>query len=172
MTEKITDVAGQHSARGCRCDRCAKRRAAKRDAAARYRARNPEKVRERARRESLRRYHDLSDGERTVMKQKFKEWHLRRKYGLSIAQLEAMIADQGGRCAICRSSFSARRWGGGRDAAHVDHCHETGRVRGIICAVCNRGLGLLGDTEQSLQQALGYLRGPSTADGLSAGLLF
>ena len=41
----------------------------------------------------------------------------------------------------------------------VDHCHETGRVRGFICTPCNTGLGKLGDNIEGLERALGYLRG-------------
>jgi hypothetical protein len=39
----------------------------------------------------------------------------------------------------------------------VDHCHETGAMRGFLCAPCNRGIGSLGDTRETLQRALGYL---------------
>lgn len=66
---------------------------------------------------------------------KSQELHFRRTFGLSIEQRDGMIAAQEGKCAICRNPFKDSR------GAHVDHCHETGRVRGLLCQPCNTRLG-------------------------------
>ncbi|MCC9708657.1 endonuclease VII domain-containing protein [Streptomyces sp. MNU76] len=75
--------------------------------------------------------------------------HLRRKYGLTEADRDELIASQGGVCCICLSA----------PAAHVDHCHKTGRVRGVLCFNCNAGLGLLRDDPDALNRAADYLEG-------------
>lgn len=62
-----------------------------------------------------------------------------------------MIASQYGLCAIC---LAAR-------PAHVDHCHNTGRVRGVLCFNCNSGLGLLRDDPAAVRRAAAYLEGNS-----------
>lgn len=71
-------------------------------------------------------------------------------YGLTVTAFDAMVATQGGRCAICRRVPDER--------LHIDHDHETGAIRGLLCASCNRGLGLLGDDEARLEAALAYMR--------------
>lgn len=80
-----------------------------------------------------------------------------RPFGISPEEYDRLSADQGGVCAICGKQ---ERWRTGRGkTAHlaVDHCHATGRVRGLLCRQCNRGLGLLGDTADSIRRALRYL---------------
>ncbi|MDX2932145.1 endonuclease domain-containing protein [Streptomyces ipomoeae] len=75
--------------------------------------------------------------------------HLRRKYGLTEAGRDELIAFQGGVCCICLSA----------PATHVDHCHNTGRVRGVLCFNCNSGLGLLRDDPAAMNRAADYLEG-------------
>jgi len=74
--------------------------------------------------------------------------YYRSTYGISLDDVESMKADQGGACAICRKA--PRRW-------VVDHCHETGKVRGLLCDTCNRTLGLLDDNHETLIAAAMYL---------------
>jgi hypothetical protein len=65
-----------------------------------------------------------------------------------------MFDAQHGLCAICRKPPK----GGSRTRVlHVDHCHETNTVRGLLCTTCNSGLGALGDNEAGLLRALHYL---------------
>lgn len=64
-----------------------------------------------------------------------------------------MVADQKGRCWICKLEFGL---GGYRPC--VDHCHATGAVRGILCDHCNRGLGSFHDRQSSLRRAILYLK--------------
>ena len=75
------------------------------------------------------------------------ELERRRKYGITQAEVDALIAAQGGRCAICRV----------RDASSVDHCHATSRVRAMLCRSCNAGLGLFGDDPKLMRAAAAYL---------------
>lgn len=73
---------------------------------------------------------------------------LRQLYGLSRAEFEELVAAQEGRCAICH-----------REALLVvDHDHDTGAIRALLCNSCNRALGLFGDDEDRLADAIVYLR--------------
>ena len=124
-------------------------------AAARYRA-NPQPMKERARRwqaanpervaENLRRYQE--SGRKAASDRRS---YLKRKYDLTVEQYEAMLAAQGGGCAICGRPP--------RDdiALHVDHDHATGQVRGLTCFRCNNALGDFNDDPQLLEAASAYL---------------
>jgi len=83
---------------------------------------------------------------------------IRRKYGMTQADLDALLAKQGGCCAICRNAL--KREGRG---INVDHDHVTGAVRGLLCPACNKGLGLFRDSIESLSNAQAYLRAASDA---------
>lgn len=80
--------------------------------------------------------------------------YFKRKYGITPEQRDEMIAAQAGKCAICCSLFRPKKY----NDTHLDHCHETGLVRGVLCAKCNRGMGMLGDNPTILQAAIDYLR--------------
>lgn len=73
------------------------------------------------------------------------------------AQLDALIAAQGGACAICREPLAPYFGKGTR--THVDHNHATGAVRGVLCHLCNQGLGKFRDDPARLERAAVYLRG-------------
>jgi hypothetical protein len=94
---------------------------------------------------------------------KRRDAYLRKKFGIGLADYERIHKAQGGRCAICRQEPSPVAPGGSRRFTHgelvVDHCHETGRVRGLLCDLCNKGLGQFGDSAERLRAALGYLTG-------------
>jgi hypothetical protein len=62
---------------------------------------------------------------------------LRRNFGLTPGDVDRMLADQGGVCAICSGGFDGHRW----KQPCVDHCHATGKVRALLCFRCNSGLG-------------------------------
>lgn len=70
------------------------------------------------------------------------------KYGLREVDVVALLAAQGGGCAIC----------GGNHLLGVDHDHVTGNVRGVLCRRCNSGIGQLGDDPARVERALIYLR--------------
>ena len=69
------------------------------------------------------------------------------KYGLSPKEYYALVARQGGACAICRKI----------KPLCVDHCHLTGKVRGLLCRTCNSALGFWGDSPAVVRRALKYL---------------
>lgn len=78
---------------------------------------------------------------------------LEKLYGITLAQYEALEVYQGGCCAICLRPR-------GRTRLHVDHCHETGRVRGLLCSNCNNGIGRFLHKDSSLSRAIDYLSDP------------
>ena len=79
--------------------------------------------------------------------------HLMRKYGITEQDFQVLLAAQGGLCAIC----GVNEPGGQYNTWHVDHCHESGNVRGLLCNNCNLGLGYFKDNLEALQRALKYL---------------
>jgi hypothetical protein len=76
-----------------------------------------------------------------------RDYHLRRRYGIDSADFDRMMAAQGGVCGGC----------GRVPPAHVDHDHETGRVRGLLCFNCNQALGNVRDDVEVLQALIRYL---------------
>lgn len=80
--------------------------------------------------------------------------HLRRRYKTTPEWYDAKLSEQGGRCAICGAPTT-------RSTTHkrfaIDHCHRTGKLRGLLCCPCNSGIGQLGDSIDRLQQAIRYL---------------
>jgi hypothetical protein len=81
------------------------------------------------------------------------EQRLQDRYGIGFEGLSALYAAQNGRCAICATEAPMR----GRGCFHVDHCHESGRVRGLLCGSCNKALGLFKDNTLRLSSAIAYL---------------
>lgn len=77
--------------------------------------------------------------------------HLRR-YGLTVEGYTRLLCEQDGRCALCLAPTPED------GDLVVDHCHDSGRVRGLLCGACNRALGAIGDTETALLRALAYVR--------------
>ncbi len=80
-----------------------------------------------------------------------REYALRTKYGLSSADYSAMVAAQGGHCACCGGDPTMR-------GLVVDHDHETGAVRALLCEPCNQGLGCFRDNPEVLCLAVSYLK--------------
>jgi len=78
---------------------------------------------------------------------------LMRKYGITEQEYLGMLERQGGVCAICKNGQSC----GDRQNLYVDHCHQTNRVRGLLCMKCNTVLGMLGDDTSVLVKAVRYL---------------
>ncbi len=74
------------------------------------------------------------------------------KYGLTPEQYAALFEAQGCCCSICKSDKP-----GSKSGWHVDHCHSSGKVRGILCARCNIMLGNAKDSEAILTSAIAYL---------------
>ena len=85
-----------------------------------------------------------------------KEYNIQRSYGITMEDYNRMLEEQGGRCAIChgddpKSPARVNHW-------YVDHCHTTGKVRGLLCNACNRALGNFGDSIENLERAILYLK--------------
>ena len=76
-----------------------------------------------------------------------RHYHLKGRYGVGAPEVDLMIASQDGLCVLCRI----------RPAKQVDHDHETGAVRGILCLLCNAGLGAFGDDPKVIASAIEYL---------------
>jgi hypothetical protein len=73
-------------------------------------------------------------------------------YGISVQTYEEMLCDQDACCSICAVAFEQTG-----KKPNVDHCHETGNVRGLLCGPCNKMLGMARDTPSILQRAIKYL---------------
>jgi hypothetical protein len=79
------------------------------------------------------------------------DYFLVRNYGLAPGQYDAMRSAQEDRCAICRTPDpGVKRW-------HVDHDHLSGKVRGLLCAACNLGIGKMQDDPVRLRAAAAYI---------------
>lgn len=77
-----------------------------------------------------------------------------RPYGMTIADYEQMLAEQNGRCVICGTVDP----GHGHTAFVVDHCHDSGQVRGLLCRNCNSAIGLLQDSPHVIRAAAKYVQ--------------
>jgi len=130
-----------------------------------YREANAEKVRAKDReRGRIRR----ADTEQVlVQRQRAKDWYYRNRsyalektraarlmkdYGMTLEQYDSRCAAQGNRCAICRRHSDTLP-----SRLVIDHCHDTGIVRGLLCDDCNMAIGRLGDTAANLAAAYSYL---------------
>ena len=80
-----------------------------------------------------------------------KAYYLDRFYSLSLEDWNRLFQEQEGTCAICNEEFT--------DKICVDHDHETGKVRGLLCDKCNRGIGQFNDSTEKLYNAIKYLAG-------------
>lgn len=100
--------------------------------------------------------------QRPEIKEKMREGISRRRTGIDRATAEKLIALQDGKCPICRRPLAAL-------VAHRDHCHDTGRPRGILCGSCNRAEGIIRSLgispEEFCENLTQYLESP-TADKL------
>ncbi len=80
-----------------------------------------------------------------------------REFGLPKGQYAAMLAAQGGACALCGERASGTAKSGKPIALHVDHDHATGRIRGLLCGKCNRAIGYLRDDPALIRKAALYV---------------
>lgn len=87
-----------------------------------------------------------------VQRRAYKKWRLETRYGLTVEKFFKILKKQKQRCAMCQEKFLCSKH------THVDHDHKTGKVRGLLCAACNRGLGFLRDSITIFQQGIRYLK--------------
>jgi hypothetical protein len=121
---------------------------------ARWRATHPERVKE------LRRKYYAAEREKARARNAAHPEEAKAKhrkdwlatYGLTVAQYDAMLAEQGGVCAVCGNATKGR--------LHVDHVHGSAPtlVRGLLCRQCNTAIGFLEDSEERLARAIEYLK--------------
>lgn len=82
------------------------------------------------------------------------ELHMMRSYGINFKEYEEMLLAQDGKCAICKAEPPKNQH---KTRLNIDHNHETGKVRGLLCDCCNRALGLMRDNTDLLSKAIDYL---------------
>jgi len=103
---------------------------------------NPERVNENQRRNRA----------RPERKRALRDQYYRRTFGVSADEFDALLEAQGGGCAICGTRPERAA------SLHLDHCHETGAIRGILCLSCNQALGKFREDPALLEKAARYLR--------------
>ncbi len=131
-------------ARGCRCDPC---REAKRE----Y-----DRIRSKQGLESDDPRHGTRGGYSQgcrcdPCKKAVRKYRREQRYGLTDWDVDLRLVYQDGRCAICQNKIT-------KGNLNVDHCHDTGRIRGLLCRACNMSLGGLGDDAVGIRRAYEYLR--------------
>lgn len=82
-------------------------------------------------------------------KKKIRAYKWKLRYGLTHDEVYTLYATQNGSCAICKKSLN--------DVFVVDHCHSTGKVRGLLCNQCNQAIGLLNENISSFRNAIDYI---------------
>lgn len=88
---------------------------------------------------------------KNVSKEKIREYSI-KQYGITVEQYNQMFVDQNGLCKICKNPK-----GSNEKNLSIDHCHTTGKVRGLLCNKCNAGLGFFKDDISILTEAIKYL---------------
>jgi hypothetical protein len=139
-----------------------------------WKAAHPDKVRESsrkwyetkgreyraARREGIRAYQRAWDvAHPGAVSEANRVQRLRHKYGLTVAEYEAMLARQQGVCACCQKSETHRARNGEVSRLAVDHDHVTGSIRALLCHSCNTGIGSFYDDPTLLRAAAEYIEG-------------
>ena len=114
------------------------------------------------------------NSKKDIIKEKRKEYYKNKKhlwknnsyikkYGISLEEYEKLLKEQNNSCKICQVSVEGlqnKRY----KCLVVDHCHATGKIRGLLCNTCNRGIGLLKENVEILQNAIMYLEQKKAVD--------
>lgn len=88
------------------------------------------------------------------------ELHMKKNYGINFKQYEEMLFSQNNQCAICKAEPPKNQH---KTRLNIDHCHTTGKIRGLLCDCCNRALGLMRDNTELLEKAIQYLNNNALA---------
>ena len=80
-----------------------------------------------------------------------------KKYGLTLDEYSQMLEEQNHVCAVCKQPETSKNQFGTVSLA-VDHCHETGLNRGLLCMACNRSIGMLGEDVKRIESVIEYLK--------------
>jgi len=141
------------------------RRRRNREKSAKYRRENPEKWKEIDRRAKLKlRQNPEKNLQKLTYQQQYREENRKalsdkerqRRFGITPEGYSDLFKSQNGTCAICKQPETATRLGKVKALA-VDHCHQSGAVRGLLCADCNMGIGKLKEDKNILLSAIQYL---------------
>lgn len=81
-----------------------------------------------------------------------KNWHLKKRYNITLEEWSQILQKQNNKCMICKDPLTFK-------LIPVDHSHTSGKIRGILCNFCNRGLGWFKDSPDVLRRAANYLEG-------------
>lgn len=107
---------------------------------------------------NLARYHNKESTKKSH-KEAYRKFQI-KQYGITVEDYNSMYDSQLGRCKICDSEVKPMLSGEKlSEIACIDHCHETGKVRGLLCRPCNTGLGQFKDNIFIMEKALEYLKG-------------
>ena len=90
-------------------------------------------------------------------KERVKESQRFNRHNIVAEEYYTMLEEQDHKCKICSISFSDITLKDGRNPIHIDHCHTTNQVRGLLCNYCNSGLGFFKDNTETLTNAIVYL---------------
>lgn len=88
-----------------------------------------------------------------------RNWSLKRKFGITSDQYKEMLSRQNNVCAICNGIERTKANSKRVQQFSVDHCHTTGKIRGLLCSPCNTAIGLFCDNVENLKSAIKYLGG-------------
>lgn len=142
----------------CQECRAARDREHKRAALFRWRAKNPDKW------QAIQSRHIEKKRTDPELRRRRRDYEAQRLYGLAPEELQNLVASQEGACAICdcvpqvEDTLHPRYHRGYASAMlHIDHCHATGKVRGLLCGKCNALLGLADENPATLLAAVEYL---------------
>lgn len=104
-----------------------------------------------------------SDEER---KRKYKSNCLKRTFGIDIDEYEKMLSNQSGVCKICNNVETAKPSNSNKTekCLSVDHCHKTGKIRGLLCSFCNAALGMAKENKEILARMILYLEEHESKD--------
>ena len=92
----------------------------------------------------------MTDQQKQNHAKQIREWNLVNKYGISLDEYEKLLKIQNDNCGTNQTRLAKN--------LHVDHCHKTKKVRGLLCQKCNMALGLLNDDELLFLRAVDYIR--------------
>jgi hypothetical protein len=107
---------------------------------------------ERCRKRNAKHYWSNPDKRRALATANYRRnrnWYLEKQHGLERGDYERMLQRQGGVCALCERTSDR--------PLQIDHCHATGAVRGLLCHLCNKALGLVQDNHVVLARAVAYV---------------
>lgn len=104
-------------------------------------------------------YHSESAAARKKRQERYRSNALQKKFGITVEEYETLLKQQNYVCAFCGKPEKAKSKIGKIRRLCVDHCHKTGRVRGLLCYMCNHTIARLGDDIESAEKLLRYMKG-------------